>query len=56
LSAADVDKIGTNKYIVTKGDSLSSIARKNNTTSTTLKKLNKFSGENLKPGQIIIVK
>ena len=56
LSAADVDKMGTNKYIVTKGDNLSIIAKKNNTTSAKLKQLNKFSGEKLKPGQIIIVK
>ena len=57
LSAADVDKIGTNKYIVTKGDNLSIIARKNNTSSANLKQLNKFSGnEKLKPGQILIVK
>lgn len=56
LTAADIDKMGTNKYIVTKGDNLSIIARKNNTTSAKLKQLNKFSGEKLKPGQIIIVK
>jgi LysM repeat protein len=30
LSATDVDKLGTNKYIVTKRDNLHSIAKKNN--------------------------
>jgi len=57
LTAADVDKMGTSKYIVTKGDNLSIIAKKNNTTLAKLNQLNKFSGaEKLKPGQILIVK
>jgi len=56
LSAADMDKLGTNKHIVTKGENLSIIARKNNTTSANLKQLNKFSGEKLKPGQVLIIK
>ena len=56
LSAADVDNLGTNKYIVTRGDNLSIIARKNNTTSEKLKQLNNFPGEKIKPGQVLIVK
>ena len=57
LSAADVDKLGTNKYIVTKGDNLSIIARKNNTSSAKLMQLNNLSGdETLNPGQVLIVK
>jgi len=57
LSAADMDKLGTNKYIVTKGDNLSIIAKKNNTSSAKLMQLNDFSGaETLKPGQILIIK
>ena len=57
LSTADMDKLGTNKYIVTRGDNLSIIARKNNTTSAKLMQLNNFSGaEKLKPGQILVVK
>jgi membrane-bound lytic murein transglycosylase D len=57
LSAADVDKLGTNKYIVTKGDNLSIIARKNNTSSAKLMQLNNLSGdETLNPGQILIIK
>ena len=52
-----MDKLGTNKYIVTRGDNLSIIARKNNTTSEKLKQLNNFSGaETLKPGQVLIIK
>jgi membrane-bound lytic murein transglycosylase D len=57
LSAADMDKMGTNKYIVTKGDNLSLIAKKNNTSSAKLMQLNNLSGdETLNPGQILIIK
>ena len=57
LSAADVDKLGTNKYIVTKGDNLYSISRKNNTNVAKLKELNNLSDdEKIIPGQILIVK
>ncbi len=57
LSASDIDSLGTNKYIVTKGDNISIIAKKNNTTSAKLMKLNNISGdETLKPGQVLIVK
>jgi LysM repeat protein len=57
LSAADMDKLGTNKYIITKGDSLSIIAKKNNSSSAKLMQLNNLSGdETLNPGQILIIK
>jgi membrane-bound lytic murein transglycosylase D len=57
LSATDVDKLGTNKYIVTKNDSLYSIAKKNNMNIAKLMELNKISvDEKLVPGQILIVK
>jgi membrane-bound lytic murein transglycosylase D len=57
LSAADMDKLGTNKHIVTKGENLHIIARKNNTNSAKLMQLNNFSGaETLKPGQVLIIK
>jgi membrane-bound lytic murein transglycosylase D len=57
LSATDVDKLGTNKYIVTKRDNLHSIAKKNNMNIAKLMELNKISAdEKLVPGQILIVK
>jgi membrane-bound lytic murein transglycosylase D len=57
LSATDVDKLGKNKYIVTKSDSLHSIAKKNNMNIAKLMELNKISlDEKLVPGQILIVK
>jgi membrane-bound lytic murein transglycosylase D len=57
LSATDVDKLGTNKYIVTKRDNLHSIAKKNNMNIAKLMELNKISvDEKLVPGQILIVK
>ncbi|MGD0022350.1 MAG: LysM peptidoglycan-binding domain-containing protein [Smithellaceae bacterium] len=57
LSAADVEKLGTNKYIVTKGDNLYSISKKNNTNVTKLKELNNLSeDEKIIPGQILVVK
>jgi membrane-bound lytic murein transglycosylase D len=57
LSATDVDKLGTNKYIVTKNDSLRSIAKKNNTNVARLMELNKISHEDkLVPGQILVIK
>jgi membrane-bound lytic murein transglycosylase D len=57
LSATDVDKLGANKYIVTKNDSLHSIAKKNNINVAKLIELNKISiDEKLVPGQILIVK
>ena len=57
LSAIDVDKLGTNKYVVTKSDSLHSIAKKNSMNVAKLMELNKISlDEKLVPGQILIVK
>jgi membrane-bound lytic murein transglycosylase D len=57
LSAADMDYLGINKYIVTKGDNLSLIAKKNNTSSAKLMQLNNLSGdETLNPGRILIIK
>jgi len=57
LSSKDIDKLGADKYIVTKNDSLHAIAKKNNTNVTTLMKLNNISGnEKLIPGQVLIVK
>jgi LysM repeat protein len=57
ISPADVDKLGTNKYIVTKGDNLHLIAKKNNLNLAKLLKLNNLSGdETLTPGQILVVK
>jgi membrane-bound lytic murein transglycosylase D len=57
LSTNDLDKLGTNKYIVTKNDSLHSIATKNNMNVARLLELNKISiDEKLVPGQILIIK
>ena len=57
LSAGDVDKLGTNKYIVTKNDNLHSIAKKNNMNEAKLMELNKISiHEKIVPGQILVVK
>ena len=57
LSATDLDKFGTDKYIVIKGDNLYSIARKNNINVAKLKKINNFSDdEKIIPGQILVVK
>ncbi|MGP8154237.1 MAG: LysM peptidoglycan-binding domain-containing protein [Smithella sp.] len=57
LSASDVDKLGTSKYIVTKNDNLQSIAKKNNINITKLMELNKISiSEKIIPGQILVVK
>ncbi|PKN05994.1 MAG: hypothetical protein CVU72_06750 [Deltaproteobacteria bacterium HGW-Deltaproteobacteria-7] len=57
LSASDVDKLGTNKYIVTKNDNLNIIAKKNNIKLAKLMELNKLSiNEKIVPGQILVVK
>jgi membrane-bound lytic murein transglycosylase D len=57
LSTTDVDELGTNKYIVTKNDSLHSIAKKNKINVATLMELNKISvKDKLSPGQILIIK
>jgi membrane-bound lytic murein transglycosylase D len=57
LSSTDLDKLGTNKYIVTKGDNLYSIARKNDINVSKLMELNKISpNETLLPGQILTIR
>lgn len=57
LSAEDIDKLGTNKYIVIRGDNLYSIARKNNINVTKLMELNNLArNETITPGQILVVK
>jgi len=57
LSSKDLDKLGTNKYIVTKGDNLYSIARKNDINVSKLMELNKISpNETLLPGQILTIR
>ena len=57
LSGADVTEMGTNKYVVTKKDTLHSIAKKNNMNIAKLLELNKISlDEKLVPGQILVVK
>ncbi len=57
LSAEDVDRLGTNKYIVIRGDNLYSIARKNNINVTKLMELNNLArNETITPGQILVVK
>lgn len=57
LSGDDVEKLGANKYIVTKGDNLHYIAKKNNISVNKLLELNKLSGdETIKPGQVLVVR
>jgi len=57
LSADDVDELGTNKYIVTKNDSLHSIAKKNKINVAKLMELNNISSRaKLSPGQILIIR
>jgi membrane-bound lytic murein transglycosylase D len=43
-------------YTVKKGDSLSKIARENNTTLDKLRQLNNLSNDNMHPGQVVKVK
>jgi LysM repeat protein len=56
LSADDIQALGTNKYIVTKGDNLYRIALKNNIDVDRLKELNNLTDEKIVPGQILIIK
>lgn len=57
LSAADIDKLGTDKYIVIRNDTLHSIAKKNNTNVGKLLGLNNMSiEEKILPGQILTVR
>jgi LysM repeat protein len=45
----------TTAYMVVKGDSLTSIAQKFNTTRKKLKKLNNLTASTVKPGQVLLV-
>ncbi len=56
LSADDIEALGTDKYIVTKGDNLYRIALKNNIDVARLKELNNLTDEKIVPGQILIIK
>jgi len=57
MTSADVDQMGTNKHIVTKGDNLSIIARKYKLELAQLIKMNNLSpDEALTPGQVLVVK
>ena len=56
LTPEDIDALGTDKYVVTKGDNLYRIAMKNNINVARLKELNNLSDEKITPGQILIVK
>ena len=56
LSADDIQALGTDKYIVTKGDNLYRIALKNNIDVSRLKELNNITDEKIVPGQILIIK
>jgi membrane-bound lytic murein transglycosylase D len=46
----------TIKYTVKKGETLTQIAKRYNTTPTDIKKLNNISGTQLKSGQILKIK
>ena len=57
LSATDLEKLGTNKHIVTRGENLSIIARKNNVSVAKIMDLNNLSAaDTLTPGQVLIIK
>jgi len=57
LTAKDVEQLGINKHIVTKGDNLSIIARKYNVELAKLIKINNLSAQDaLTPGQVLVVK
>ncbi len=56
LSTEDIESLGTDKYIVTKGDNLYRIAQKNNIDVAKLKELNNLLDEKITPGQILIIK
>jgi len=56
LNRNDVEKLGTNKHIVTKGETLAIISRKYNIKLAALMQMNNLSGNNnIKPGQVLIV-
>jgi membrane-bound lytic murein transglycosylase D len=57
LTAEEVAQLGTNKHIVTKGESLSTIARKYNTEPIKLQRINNLSDDDsIAPGQVLVVK
>ena len=57
LMVRDVEQLGTNKHIVTKGDSLSVIAQKYNIELDQLMKMNNLSkSDSITPGQVLVVK
>ena len=57
MTSDDVAQLGTNKHIVTKGESLSSISRKYHIEIARIKEWNDISGDDpLKPGQVLVVK
>ncbi len=57
LNAVDLEKLGNNKHIVTRGENLSIIARKNNISVARIMDMNKLSADDtLIPGQVLIIK
>ncbi len=57
LTSDEVAQLGTNKHIVTKGESLFSIARRYRVDAAKIKEWNDIAGdETISPGQILIVK
>ncbi len=57
LTEKDVEQLGANKHIVTKGDNLSAIARKYHIELDQLMKMNNLSqNDPITPGQVLVVK
>lgn len=57
LTGKDVEQLGTNKHIVTKGENLTAIARKYNIELDQLRKMNNLSqSDPITPGQVLVVK
>ena len=57
LTAKDVEQLGTDKHIVTRGDNLSIIAKKYNVELTKLMQMNNLShNDSITPGQVLVVK
>ena len=57
LTSKDVARLGTNKHIVTKGESLSIISRKYKIEMAKLIQMNNLSDNNaITPGQVLVVK
>ncbi len=55
-AVAPKDKKGSKQYVVKKGDTYFSIAKKNHVTVAELKKWNKIAPDDLRPGQKIVIK